>query len=872
MLLSPRQHADRPAGGVASRARSPPITTEVTVSPARTVLFRHSILFLCFVIGVLMLGSEAFSPLANAATEAASAGNAAPDKGPVGWDAYRQIDRMPELNQGVRTQQFSSFERNGGNDDNWTQPAQCLRLEGTKCVVAEHSGAGEVDAIWFTWNSGDVTNVGDITVTLDGKQVLHGSLEDIVNGKLGAPFVYPLVANADQSSGGDYISVPMPFRSSMVITADNLPFYFHVTYRTFADASGVSTFDPSDPATDVIDMLKNAGTQDPKPTLPGARTVSAPVNLAAGSSATLAQTSGPGELTGLRVRIPQAHQVLPTVVTDDGRAFGANGSSTFTVAINPANTGVVLTRRLDPGIGAQVANVSVDGTVVAQWAPNQQVGGSQWAEESVSLPASATAGKSQITIQNSFVSSDLDYNEFTFWVDSEVNGAAQRTDTVDVGNAASETAHNYVIVGQTWSGTRTYSYPLNAAQLADLQTAQRLLQGLRLRISFDGSTLVDSPVGEFFGSGFAVQTVRSLMFSMDPAPGGWYSAWWPMPYVAGAKVTLYNGSGIAVSGAQAEVTSARSPSIGAQLATGRIGYFQTMSHAGPTTPNQDWAYLQTTGTGKFVGDTVDMQGPADRSYLEGDERVYTDTANSPQIHGTGTEDFYQSGWYFNRDTYNTPLHGNTAHLGATSGCAAGSDCTTAYRLFLAESVPFGANITFGIEHGPADDVAADYASTAYYYGQARTTVRQTDALVVGDQPSEAAHHYRSTDPGAVSTLTATYEGVDGPQYPQTKTLRSTTSPVTFTLNLDPANNGATLLRTSDQNLGYQAASVTVNGQQLADWVEPLGNTYHRWLDDTYLLPASVTAGQRQITVTLTPVAGAPDWTAAGYRLLAQEAR
>ena len=796
----------------------------------------------------------------------------APDKGPVGWDIYRHLDRLAELPQGVRTQQFSSQDRTQQNTDNWQNPAQCYRLINGACVVAEHSGPGEVDAIWFTWNSGDVTSIGNLNVTLDGKQILNAPLQDIVNGKLGAPFVYPLVANADQSSGGVYIAVPMPFRSSMLITAQNLPFYFHVTYRTFADANGVSTFNPADPATDVINKLLAAGTQDPKPQAANTSTTDTPVNLANGGSMTLGRSTGPGELTAIRIRVPQAHHVEPQVVTDDGRAFGKGGSSTFTVAIDPNNTGVTLTRRMDPGIGHQIANVLVDGAVVAQWAPNTPGPGGEWADESVSLPASATAGKSQITIQNAFVSSDLDYNEFTYWIDSQVNGSAERTDTVDVGNAASESAHAYQIVAQTWSGTRTFFYPLNSAQLADLAVAQQLLQGLRLRISFDGQTLVDSPVGEFFGSGFAVQNVRALMFGMDASPGGWYSAWWPMPFRDNATVTLYNGSGIAVTGAEAQVSATPSRATANQLATGQVGYFQTSSHAGPTTTDQDWTYLQASGTGKYVGDTVDMLGPANRSYLEGNERVYTDGTNSPQINGTGTEDYYESGWYFNRDVYNTPLHGNTAHLAANSGCAANSDCTSAFRLFVAESVPFGADIDFGIQHGPTSDVAANYSSTAYWYGHGGNTVRQTDSLTVGNSSSEATHGYVSPNPGTVTTLTDTYEGTDGPQHEITATLRATTSPVTFNLRLDPNNNGATILRTSDQNQGYQAVAVSVNGQRLPNWLQPLDNPYHRWLDDAYLLPASVTSGHPFVTVTLTPLSGAPAWTAAAYRIITQERR
>jgi hypothetical protein len=29
-------------------------------------------------------------------------------KGPVGWDTYRRLDRLPELTRGVETKQFSS--------------------------------------------------------------------------------------------------------------------------------------------------------------------------------------------------------------------------------------------------------------------------------------------------------------------------------------------------------------------------------------------------------------------------------------------------------------------------------------------------------------------------------------------------------------------------------------------------------------------------------------------------------------------------------------------------------------------------------------------------------------------------------------------
>ena len=131
-------------------------------------------------------------------------------------------------------------------------------------MIAEDSGPGEIASIWFTRDEGDVTKTGTITVELDGKQVLDAQLQDVVDGKVGAPFSYPLVANAGQTSGGVYIRVPMPYRDSMRVTTQNNPLFYHVDYREFPDASGVGTFDPADKAEDVLAMLNGRRHQGPQ--------------------------------------------------------------------------------------------------------------------------------------------------------------------------------------------------------------------------------------------------------------------------------------------------------------------------------------------------------------------------------------------------------------------------------------------------------------------------------------------------------------------------------------------------------------------------------------------------------------------------------
>jgi len=94
------------------------------------------------------------------------------------------------------------------------------------------------------------------------------------------------------------------------------------------------------------------------------------------------------------------------------------------------------------------------------------------------------------------------------------------------------------------------------------------------------------------------------------------------------------------------------------------------------------------------------------------------------MHGTGTEDFYESGWYFTDAQdgllgstavpYAMPLAGMTGHEIQELDCA--GECMAAYRHMLPDSMAFDNGISFNIQHGPVNNnVNANYESTAYYY-------------------------------------------------------------------------------------------------------------------------------------------------------------
>jgi hypothetical protein len=606
--------------------------------------------------------------------------SAAPDLPLTGWDTYRHLDQLPYLGSGAHAAdeaaQFSSFDRGGGNLDGGTY--DCLPGSGDECLLAEDYGPGEITSIWFTSKTnevkGDVSGIGNLRVELDDEVVFDEPLIDVVNGSLGAPFEFPLVANVDQSSGGVYIKVPMPYHDSMRVVVENHPSYYHVDYRGFASAAGVSAFDPADEARDVIDMFDAAGDRDPKPAKAGATTRTATIDVPNDRPISAVSLSGGGVLTQLSLTLPDE------AMTDDA------------------------------------------------------------------------------------------------------------------------------------------------------------LANLRLQITFDGVRTVDSPIGEFFGTGLGDDPSSSLMFRADPDTNT-FTTWWPMPFTSTATVAVDNNTDETVRGVDVETVSAPDPELTAALRDGTAGYFSTVSNRGDTVPGEDWNFAD----------------------VEGHERFYVDGSATP-IHGTGTEDFYEGGWYFIKGEYSAPLTGNPAYEQAEDGCD--FHCDSVFRLLLADAVPYEESLRAGMEHGPANDRDGLYSSTAYLYARPDPVAVRTDTLDVDDEDSRIEHDYSDGDAEQFS-LTSVYEGDDDVSE-ITDDVRATTEQVTFVVAVDPDNVGVRLRRVSDQNEPRQQVRVTVEGVDVGTWAQPRGNTAQRWLEDSFPIPAELTAEQSLILVTLTPEDGAPPWTAAQY--------
>jgi len=487
------------------------------------------------------------------------------------------------------------------------------------------------------------------------------------------------------------------------------------------------------------------------------------------------------------------------VATDNGRA--TMDWVQFDVEIDPNNVGVDLIRRLDYSIADQRGDVYVDNVFAGEWYTPGQAGG-YFLDHTFTISGALTTGKSSITVRIEFVSSAIDWNEFHYWVDTLVMGVPFRTDELDVGNTADETAHNYTIFNPTWEGWRTFPlyHPPDPV-------FTEILRNARLVATWDGALTpqVDVPLGRLFASSIGPTRVKGLPVGVGNER---MYCWLPMPFASSALVRLINDSAEVVVDLQYRVRYTPHES---DFLDGLGHLYATYNEELPCTVGRDYTILEETGAGHFIGVVQTDTGPT-LSYLEGDERIHVDGSLTPALYGTATEDFCNGGWYFNRGRFSRPVHGNPAMEGSPVA-------TDVYRFLLSDLIPFTTGIKVGIEHGGSNQTPdTDIRSVALYYKRPEPLAAITDELDVGDAASEAAHAYAISGETWSGSLTDEYEG-DDDDVSVTDDGRGHNDRSEFTVAIEPCNAGVLLRRRMDYALARQQAEVYVDDEPAGVWYD-----------------------------------------------------
>ena len=229
-----------------------------------------------------------------------------------------------------------------------------------------------------------------------------------------------------------------------------------------------------------------------------------------------------------------------------------------------------------------------------------------------------------------------------------------------------------------------------------------------LRIYWDGAKTpaVEVPAGDFFGASFGRPAMRSHLIGTEK--GASYTLL-PMPFDHSARVELTNeaigGDPVTV---RTQVTTEDRPRAADE------GYFHALwCRENPTTTGRPFTFLDVKGRGHLVGVTVQAQGaePGQTYFFEGDDQATID--GDLTVHGTGSEDFFNGGWYDLPGRWYGPVSF------PFSGCLEYTKPlarTGAYRLFVADAYSFRKSLLLTIEHGPeGNKVPADYTGVSYFY-------------------------------------------------------------------------------------------------------------------------------------------------------------
>ena len=260
----------------------------------------------------------------------------------------------------------------------------------------------------------------------------------------------------------------------------------------------------------------------------------------------------------------------------------------------------------------------------------------------------------------------------------------------------------------------------------DPQDAPQVLRSAIITASFDGEPTIWCPLGEFFGCGARLSPVEDWYRSVSA--DGTLTARWPMPYKKSAHFEITDSGK-----KKAEIKLTALP--GDWHWDDRSMHFHaTWRHQYPIETKaadgtMDWNYLEASGQGIYMGDTLTVFSPVAAWYGEGDERVYVDGEKFPSHLGTGTEDYYGYAWgmahQFSSPFLSMPRRDSTGR-GDWRGY------TTTSRLRLLDGVPFQQALKFDMEIWDWAATKLDYAAGTFWYARPGATCNRAAA------PEEAA--------------------------------------------------------------------------------------------------------------------------------------
>jgi len=278
--------------------------------------------------------------------------------------------------------------------------------------------------------------------------------------------------------------------------------------------------------------------------------------------------------------------------------------------------------------------------------------------------------------------------------------------------AVSETIDDLLKPGETKTiftsakGGRILGIQLNGA---DVYAGLNKDIDIKITWDDDATPAVYCPVADFFGYAFGQPAMQSLLLGSKNNINYCY---YPMPFDKKATIQLiYRGGN---KGQQAKHIQATIFYVPIKRNADTQGRFYTAWHGNEkTATGMPHVFVNTQGKGHYVATMLQAQGlKAGMTYFfEGDDSTSID--GQFRIHGTGSEDYFNGGWYALPDRwenkFSLPVYGCLDY--SLPFCRTGG-----YRLYLADKLSFEKSIYQSMEHGPeGNEAPVSYTSLSLYY-------------------------------------------------------------------------------------------------------------------------------------------------------------
>ncbi len=259
-----------------------------------------------------------------------------------------------------------------------------------------------------------------------------------------------------------------------------------------------------------------------------------------------------------------------------------------------------------------------------------------------------------------------------------------------------------------------------------------------LRAFWDGCDRpsIESPIGDFFGQGWALNyNFSSLPLAAAPRSGMALVSYFPMPFGTHARIEVENQGPhdcehfyyyVDYELGQIDSTEGRfhawynqeltQPESGDGMENAWIDTPKGWKDPSNCTDSNNYLFCEVEGHGHFVGVNYYVHSPSPPWPGEGDDMFLVDGEPWPCLHGTGTEDYFNTAW-------GPDEHFLHPYFGIAYAPGRNNDDPRFgwigrmhyYRFHLEDPIRFEKSLRASIEHGHANGLVLDLASVAYWY-------------------------------------------------------------------------------------------------------------------------------------------------------------